>query len=556
MIFVRLINHREIADMSHWKEVDSCFICDRSHYTVIRFESILEYLEELPKTVNKAEEALIMRYVKHHNPLFYELEVGNLEENTTYICGTHTDWKIKKMHDFDNLSQLLRNDEDSEDSDQEIIQPQQTLLAYRHEMDHNICGYNKLRDESSYKIHHVPDLGRRAHLIETELTFCQASFITPGMHACVIFYTTLEKKFKEIFYKFHVPIRKEDIQIRKRKLKVVEKYRKFDKNTSVFKEWKEDNPTIITKTLINDIKYWKVPNMIRDKKEYEGVIQVLLKYLPKLKHIYIDLISSSEYPLISRFDFFKYAEQIGIIDEKLPGPELGTLFVATNYEIEKREDLNSKLELCRYEFYEILVRIANDRYKKHGDVATYAEALEHLIQHNILPYSFPKPWKEFRDKILWTLEVNDIFQVNIDSLREINNKMSLEKCIDLMTNKINSGLNLFQVTHCFGMSRMTIMDEMRKPVSIHLKLTEFLEFIGRCANLMEFNKENSDSESEKEEELKEEAPVTFLDKLHRLLKLILMAHHKELKEPIEDEFYEYESEFISNDNISDFNYKP
>jgi hypothetical protein len=105
-------------------------------------------------------------------------------------------------------------------------------------------------------------------------------------------------------------LRTEDVKIRKKKKVVKEQVRKFEKPLSVFKDWKEDTVFTLSKSLINDIKYWKVYNMIKDEDQYNQIIQILLKYLDKLKHIYIDLISGSEYPLITRVDFWKYADKI------------------------------------------------------------------------------------------------------------------------------------------------------------------------------------------------------------------------------------------------------
>lgn len=39
------------------------------------------------------------------------------------------------------------------------------------------------------------------------------------------------------------------------------------------------------------------------------------------------------------------------------------IFIATNVETESLED-NPDRDLCRYEFFEILVRIADEKYKK------------------------------------------------------------------------------------------------------------------------------------------------------------------------------------------------
>ena len=71
--------------MSDWQEVNSCFICDRYHYTVIRFESILAYYDELEDKVPQKEKDSILNYCQDINPDFYLYEAGNLEENTAYI---------------------------------------------------------------------------------------------------------------------------------------------------------------------------------------------------------------------------------------------------------------------------------------------------------------------------------------------------------------------------------------------------------------------------------------------------------------------------------------
>lgn len=50
------------------------------------------------------------------------------------------------------------------------------------------------------------------------------------------------------------------------------------------------------------------------------------------------------------------------------------LFITTNVTMEKMED-NPERELTRYEFYEILVRLAAAKYKDPNITETYAEAL-------------------------------------------------------------------------------------------------------------------------------------------------------------------------------------
>ena len=65
--------------------------------------------------------------------------------------------------------------------------------------------------------------------------------------------------------------------------------------------------------------------------------------------------------------------------------------------MEDHNDQNSERELCRYEFYEILIRIAKAKYKDQGLATTLSESLETLIKDLVIPNSHPGKWQEFRD---------------------------------------------------------------------------------------------------------------------------------------------------------------
>ena len=56
------------------------------------------------------------------------------------------------------------------------------------------------------------------------------------------------------------------------------------------------------------------------------------------------------------------------------------LFIATNVDLgDAKNDDNPDKALCRFEFYEILVRLAQAKFKDPGICGTYAEALEKLL---------------------------------------------------------------------------------------------------------------------------------------------------------------------------------
>ena len=75
-------------------------------------------------------------------------------------------------------------------------------------------------------------------------------------------------------------------------------------------------------------------------------------------------------------------------------------FIATNFEIEDMDD-NPDRSLQRFEFIEILYRIAEVKYKTTKQVSTFHEAFEKLIHEHVFKYCIPEPWQAFRDDMLW-----------------------------------------------------------------------------------------------------------------------------------------------------------
>lgn len=96
------------------------------------------------------------------------------------------------------------------------------------------------------------------------------------------------------------------------------------------------------------------------------------------------------------------------------------LFIASNVELENQEE-NPDKELIRFEFMELLVRIANVKFRQPGIVATYAEAMEMFIEKNIIPGSNHYEWQGFREETLYTVEVNDVFYANTENLKKVYN---------------------------------------------------------------------------------------------------------------------------------------
>lgn len=68
-------------------------------------------------------------------------------------------------------------------------------------------------------------------------------------------------------------------------------------------------------------------------------------------------VSRSSFPNISWIDFSNFCDKCKIFDKNVVIATIDRIFIATNVELEKMDD-NPDKALCRFEFFEILVRIA------------------------------------------------------------------------------------------------------------------------------------------------------------------------------------------------------
>ena len=57
--------------------------------------------------------------------------------------------------------------------------------------------------------------------------------------------------------------------------------------------------------------------------------------------------------------------------------------------------------------------MARKKFHEKGTCATVAESCEKLILEYIIPNTIEKmEWQPFRDNLLWTLEVDDLYKFN------------------------------------------------------------------------------------------------------------------------------------------------
>lgn len=132
--------------------------------------------------------------------------------------------------------------------------------------------------------------------------------------------------------------------------------------------------------------------------------ETIKKNYAKLKHIHVNLSSGDNYPHIGLMEFCHFARHAKILDDTIEQQTIDRMFIACKV---GGPPGASYQQLYRYEFLELLVRIADQKYQVTGRAKTYNDALKALLKGVFESYE-RSPWQEFRDDHLWVKEVNNV----------------------------------------------------------------------------------------------------------------------------------------------------
>lgn len=237
---------------------------------------------------------------------------------------------------------------------------------------------------------------------------------------------------------------------------------------------------------------------VKDARDYHMLnISVKERFL-ELKGTHLVLAAQSFFPSVSMNDFTSFSRKAKLQDLHLKQSTIDRLFITTNFEAENQPN-NPDKQLIRFEFIELLIRIAGAKYKETGVCKTWTDAFEKLWEDNILPASEMHLWQGFRDQQLYTVEVNDLFMANDELIRKVYQRyytltkkyMSAEDAIELFCNESDCGLTNKEAQYCHAMSKMTNPNENDNSERYtKLQYPEFLEMIGRVAELKYRGSEN------------------------------------------------------------------
>lgn len=143
----------------------------------------------------------------------------------------------------------------------------------------------------------------------------------------------------------------------------------------------------------------------------------IVKHFGFLKEVYLQLAVNSSFPFVSVLELSVFCQDCQLIDATFKTAHNDLTFIATN--AVTKGNIKNKNGLIRCEFFEFLIRVCDFKFIKTGLYPTYEAALQHLVLEKMKPNLTMMEWQEFRDKELWTNDVNDVLKENIESIKKV-----------------------------------------------------------------------------------------------------------------------------------------
>ena len=147
--------------------------------------------------------------------------------------------------------------------------------------------------------------------------------------------------------------------------------------------------------------------------------------------------------------------------------------------------------LMRYQYLECIARIARSKYVEQKRIETVHEACEKLITDCIIKNYTWEPWQDYRENVLYVLEVDDVLKTNLEGIEKVmkayhaprKNYMNRKDFVSLVTRDSRVMIGEKEAIYCLSMSKMTVVLETKTPKQYDIiALPEMCEALGRVAD--------------------------------------------------------------------------
>lgn len=136
--------------------------------------------------------------------------------------------------------------------------------------------------------------------------------------------------------------------------------RKFEKNKSIFRDWREDNSEKLIAGFEEELSHWRVPKFFKDDRTQKVIFNTLMANKFVIKTVFLMLCSGSNYPSLSWLDFQTFLNNLGVVG--VPGfqsSDADRVFIACKVPVKALRGMGMpETFMARHEFLDSIVRVA------------------------------------------------------------------------------------------------------------------------------------------------------------------------------------------------------
>ena len=165
-------------------------------------------------------------------------------------------------------------------------------------------------------------------------------------------------------------------------MKTTQKQRAYEHGKSIFSKWRHDTASSLSFAFKEDIRLWKGFRFIKDEDDRVMTEKVLNEHYKMLKEIYTNAVSMSSFPTMTTIEFSEFGVRSKLLDDQ--NMNLAAFDRAYIAATRKDNPATDPPNLTRFEFLEILVRLADIKFIQTKQIKTYEEATRKIIEEFVI----------------------------------------------------------------------------------------------------------------------------------------------------------------------------
>ncbi|CDW87404.1 UNKNOWN [Stylonychia lemnae] len=245
----------------------------------------------------------------------------------------------------------------------------------------------------------------------------------------------------------------------------------------------------------------KIDKMIKSVKDKENIYKYLKGNYRYIREAYRYFSAVNPSGLVFSIGTNVFSDIIyncpSMLDSKLLKlSDVDLEFISTKAGNQFRGRMNPDRQLIRFQFLEIFVRLAIDKYYKTKQCIAQEDAIYRMFDEHVMPYFKNFNSNDFKWAKLWNEQCDIIIKANLKVLQDIYYKyygkdslpgelkfMSMNEFIDLVTRSgvIDDNFGAREIGIIFNLSMMTQVDEINKERHTQMQFIEFVEALSRVA---------------------------------------------------------------------------